>query len=147
MFELDRFVVAQEPVYENFVAELRAGRKRTHWMWFVFPQLDGLGASAMARRYAISGLAEARAYSGHGVLGPRLVECATLVLGHRGKRVRSIMGSPDDLKLHSSMTLFEVATPDEPAYAAVIDAFYDGRRDDRTLQLLGSGRDPSLRSG
>lgn len=147
MFDLDRFVAAQAPVYESVVAELGAGRKRTHWMWFVFPQLAGLGASAMARRYAISGLDEARAYVGHALLGARLIACARLGLGQRGRSALSIMGSPDDLKLLSSMTLFERAAPQEGVFASVIAAFYDGRRDGRTLSLLPDGRDPTLRSG
>ena len=137
-FDLERFVTAQEPVYRDVVAELRDGRKRSHWMWFVFPQLRGLGGSAMAARYAISSLEEAVAYLRHPVLGPRLHECTRLVNGVQGRSVGEIFGSPDDLKLCSSMTLFARATDDNADFVAVLDNFYDGGRDERTLELLPS---------
>src|SRR5271163_4329683 len=108
-FDLERFVKAQAGVYERVCAELRAGRKQTHWMWFVFPQIRGLGSSSMAVRFGISSLAEAQAYLAHAVLGPRLRECAGIVCGVEGKSVGEIFGSPDDLKFHSSMTLFAKA--------------------------------------
>jgi uncharacterized protein (DUF1810 family) len=134
--DLARFVTAQAAVYEDVVAELRAGHKESHWMWFVFPQLRGLGFSPMAHRYGIASLDEARAYLRHPLLGPRLVECTTLMLGHRGRSAREILGSPDDLKLRSSMTLFAEASVDEPSFRAVLDLFYAGQPDERTLSLL-----------
>lgn len=137
-FDLQRFVDAQAPVMADVEAELRAGRKRRHWMWFVFPQLDGLGSSPMARRYAISGLDEARAYLAHPVLGPRLKCCAALVKDAPGDDIRAVMGSPDDLKLCSSMTLFHAADPGEPVFAAVVARWYGGRADPRTLAGLGA---------
>ncbi len=133
-FGLERFVAAQDGgVYESARAEIAAGRKRTHWMWFVFPQLAGLGSSPAAQRYAISGLAEARAYLAHPVLGPRLRECAEL-LRTADRSASEIFGYPDDLKLRSSMTLFAAADPDGP-YAAVLAHLYDGE-DPRTRELL-----------
>ncbi|HEY3994609.1 MAG TPA: DUF1810 domain-containing protein [Mycobacterium sp.] len=135
-FELERFVAAQEPVYRDVIAELRDGRKRSHWMWFVFPQLRGLGGSAMAARYGISSLEEADAYLRHPVLGPRLRECTQLVNGVQGRSIGEIFGSPDDLKLCSSMTLFARATDDNEDFIALLDKFYDGRQDELTLQRL-----------
>ncbi|MBV8786702.1 MAG: DUF1810 domain-containing protein [Mycobacterium sp.] len=137
-FDLERFVTAQEPVYRDVVAELRDGRKRSHWMWFVFPQLRGLGGSAMAARYGISSLEEADAYLRHPVLGPRLRECTRLVNKVQGRSVSQIFGSPDDLKLCSSMTLFAHATDDNQDFVALLDKFYDGRQDEQTLQRLPS---------
>ena len=119
-FGLARFVDAQRPVYETVVAELRAGRKRTHWMWFIFPQLAGLGRSATARRYAITSRDEATAYLAHPVLGPRLRECSALVAGIEGRSIAEIFGYPDDLKFRSSMTLFAQAAPGEPIFAACL---------------------------
>jgi uncharacterized protein (DUF1810 family) len=135
-FELERFVAAQEPVYRDVIAELRDGRKRSHWMWFVFPQLRGLGGSAMAARYGISSLEEADAYLRHPVLGPRLRECTQLVNGVQGRSIGEIFGSPDDLKLCSSITLFARATDDNEDFIALLDKFYDGRQDELTLQRL-----------
>ena len=140
-FDLERFVRAQEGVYEAALAELRAGRKRSHWMWFVFPQLAGLGTSPMAQRYAIGSLAEARAYLGHPVLGPRLRACAETLLGVEGRTVHEILGSPDDLKLRSCATLFAaVAGPGSP-FAHLLDRYYGGERDPETLRRLGSNDD------
>jgi uncharacterized protein (DUF1810 family) len=135
-FDLERFVTAQEPVYRDVIAELRDGRKRSHWMWFVFPQLRGLGGSAVAARYGISSLEEADAYLRHPVLGPRLRECTQLVNGVQGRSVGEIFGSPDDLKLCSSMTLFARAADDNADFVALLDKFYDGRYDERTLERL-----------
>ncbi|HEY5634983.1 MAG TPA: DUF1810 domain-containing protein [Burkholderiaceae bacterium] len=136
---LQRFVDAQAPVYAQALAELRAGRKRTHWMWFVFPQCAGLGASATAQRYAIASLAEARAYLAHPLLGARLLECARAVLRHAGSSAHRIFGSPDDLKFRSSMTLFELASNGKATeFARALDAFYAGARDPRTIALLAS---------
>jgi uncharacterized protein (DUF1810 family) len=137
-FDLDRFVKAQQPVYDVVVAELSAGRKRSHWMWFVFPQLKGLGRSSTARFYGIEGREEAAAYWRHPLLGPRLKQCAQLVLDVEGRSVHEIFGAPDDLKLCSCMTLFQAMAPDEPVFAAVLDKHYGGARDEATLQLLAS---------
>ncbi|OBH83808.1 calpastatin [Mycobacterium scrofulaceum] len=135
-FDLQRFVDAQAPVYRDVVDELRSGRKRSHWMWFVFPQLRGLGGSPTAVRYGISSLQEARAYLRHEVLGPRLRECARLVNEVQGRSVGEIFGSPDDLKLCSSMTLFSRATDDNEDFVALLDKYYDGRQDRLTLERL-----------
>lgn len=136
-FDLQRFVDAQAPVYPTVVDELRAGRKRSHWMWFVFPQLRGLGGSPTAVHYGISSLEEARAYLRHEVLGPRLHECTRLVNQVQGRSVGEIFGSPDDLKLRSSMTLFARATDDNEDFLAVLDKYYDGRQDQLTVERLG----------
>ncbi|MBA4094418.1 MAG: DUF1810 domain-containing protein [Candidatus Accumulibacter sp.] len=135
-FDLDRFVNAQDPVYSDVLAELRTGKKRTHWMWFVFPQIAGLGQSEMARRYAIRSSDEAAAYLAHPVLGPRLRECARLVALHRDMEAREIFDSPDDLKFHSSMTLFNDIAPDEAVFQTCLDQFFDGRPDPETLARL-----------
>jgi uncharacterized protein (DUF1810 family) len=134
--DLQRFVDAQEPVIEAVRQELRRGAKSSHWMWFVFPQLKALGRSATAQHYGIATLAEAQAYWRHPVLGPRLKECAALVLAVDGRSARQIMGSPDDLKLRSCMTLFERAAPEEPVFGQVLDKFYGGERDEATLTML-----------
>jgi uncharacterized protein (DUF1810 family) len=139
--DLGRFVAAQAGVYAAALAELRAGRKRSHWMWFVFPQVAGLGSSAMARRYAIAGVAEARAYLGHPVLGPRLVECAEALIAIEERSAREIMGSPDDLKLRSCATLFARVAPPGSAFERLIDRYYGGEEDAATLRLLGARRD------
>ena len=120
--------------------ELKVGRKATHWMWFVFPQLAGLGFSHRARFYAIASLDEARAYIAHPVLGPRLVECAELVNAAEGRSAHDIFGSPDDLKFHSSMTLFSLAAPEEVAFGTALERYFGGRHDGRTLDLLGIRR-------
>ena len=135
--DLERFVRAQDAggTYAQALAELRAGRKSSHWMWFVFPQIAGLGRSATAQAYAIADLAEARAYLAHPVLGPRLRECTALVAGHRDRTAAQIFGGVDAMKLRSSMTLFAAADPDEPAYAAVLEHFFDGP-DPETLRRL-----------
>ena len=134
---LARFVAAQSGIYELALAELRAGRKRTHWMWFVVPQLRGLGHSMMADRYGLENIEEARAYLGHPLLGPRLRECVRAILAHRGSRdVGEILGVVDAIKLHSSLTLFEV-TGGGAEFEAALEALYDGERDRRTLSILG----------
>ncbi len=134
-FDLQRFVDAQAPVYQRVLAELRQGQKQSHWIWFIFPQLAGLGHSSMARRFAIASREEAVAYLGHGVLGPRLRECTALVNAVQGRTIREILGSPDDLKFCSSMTLFGAVSPD-PGFADSIQKFYGGTPDRRTLDLL-----------
>ena len=137
-FDLARFLGAQEPVYRHVVEELRTGRKASHWMWFVFPQLKALGRSSMAIRYGIESLPEARAYWAHPELGRRLEECSRLVLAVEGKTALQILGSPDDLKFRSCMTLFEAAAPDETVFGAALQKFYDGRRDAQTQAILAS---------
>ena len=137
MTGLERFTDAQDGVYDAALAELRAGRKRSHWMWFVFPQLDGLGSSPTARRYAIRDLAEARAYLAHPVLGARLREAARAVLAVEGRTAEQILGYPDDLTLRSSMTLFARAADDPAEFRAVLDRYYDGP-DPRTEELLAA---------
>ena len=140
-FDLERFVAAQEGVYESALRELRAGRKTSHWMWFVFPQLAGLGRSETARRYGIVSLDEARAYLAHPVLGPRLLECVTAVLTAPAASAESMLGSIDAMKLRSSMTLFLRAAPDERSFGAVLERFYGGVADEATDTLLqGRGR-------
>jgi uncharacterized protein (DUF1810 family) len=134
-FALQRFVDAQSSVYPRVLDELRRGRKQSHWTWFIFPQLAGLGHSAMARRFAISSREESVAYLGHGVLGSRLKECTTLVNAVEDRTILEILGSPDDLKFHSSMTLFSAISSD-PEFAAAISKFYRGKQDPRTLDLL-----------
>ena len=136
-FDLDRFVVAQEPVFRVVLDELEAGRKRTHWMWFVFPQLRGLGQSPTAVFYGIGSLPEARAYLAHPVLGPRLVLCTRTVLGIEDRSLAAIFGSPDDMKFRSSMTLFSRATDSEPLFRQALERCCEGRADERTLALLG----------
>lgn len=136
-FHLERFVAAQDPVYADVVAELRAGRKASHWMWFVFPQMAGLGHSAMAQRYAISSLDEARAYFKHPILGARLLECIALVNVVERRSAEQIFGSIDAQKLQSCLTLFELASDGNPAIVAALEKYYDGWRDATTLQLLG----------
>ena len=138
-FDLRRFVEAQAPVIEDALSELRAGRKRTHWMWFVFPQIEGLGFSSMAKRYAIRSLAEARAYLNHPVLGDRLRECVRLVVA-AGRPIAEVFGPPDDLKFRSCVTLFAAAAPGEAVFSEALRACRDGA-DPSTLEqlaLLGS---------
>jgi uncharacterized protein (DUF1810 family) len=135
-FDLQRFVDAQAPVYRTVVDELRAGRKRSHWIWFVFPQLSGLGRSPMAARYAISSLDEARAYLAHDVLGPRLRECARLVNAIPGRSITQIFGSPDDLKVRSSITLFSRATEDNEDFVELLEKYYGGEEDPLTVARL-----------
>jgi uncharacterized protein (DUF1810 family) len=135
--DLERFVSAQAPVYDEVVGELRAGRKRSHWMWFVFPQLRGLGHSDMAWRYGLEDLAEARAYLAHPLLGPRLHECLRLVLAAPGDIVH-ILGSVDATKLRSCATLVDIASGGDPDARAVLDRWWDGERDPMTLGLLAT---------
>lgn len=135
-YDLKRFVAAQEGTYDRALAELREGRKRSHWMWFIFPQIAGLGHSDMARRYAIAGTDEALAYLKHPLLGPRLEACAQAMLQHTDSSARQILGSPDDLKLRSSMTLFSAVAPERMMYAQVLNAFYNGEADPATLARL-----------
>lgn len=136
-YDLNRFIQAQEHVYAQALAEIRSCRKRSHWMWFIFPQLDGLGSSAMARQYAIRSLNEAWAYLEHPVLGPRLIECAEAVLAVQGRSAREIFGSPDDLKLRSCATLFAEVSPAGSVFHRVLEVYFGGEADGRTLRFLG----------
>jgi uncharacterized protein (DUF1810 family) len=133
---LERFVKAQASVYDQALAELRNGRKRTHWIWFIFPQIEGLGHSSTSRHYAIKDLEEARAYLQHPLLGSRLVECAQAVLAVKGRTASDIFPYPDDLKLRSSMTLFECAEHLGSVFAQGLEKYFQGKRDERTIQLL-----------
>jgi uncharacterized protein (DUF1810 family) len=135
-FDLARFVDAQGATYPRALQELQAGDKRSHWMWFIFPQVAGLGFSAMAQRYAISGLDEAQAYLQHPVLGERLRVCAAAVNAVTGRTAHQVFGSPDDMKFRSSMTLFGRAAPDEPAFRAALERYFEGQEDPRTLEIL-----------
>ncbi len=135
-FDLQRFVDAQAGVHQTALAELKAGRKRSHWMWFVFPQVAGLGFSPMAQAYAISGLEEARAYLAHPLLGARLLACTVAVNALEGRSAHDIFGSPDDLKFRSSMTLFARAAPDEPAFRGALAKYYGGQEDPQTVARL-----------
>lgn len=135
-FDLERFVAAQAGVYPQVVAELRGGRKQSHWMWFIFPQVAGLGHSAMAQKYAIRSGDEAAAYLAHPVLGPRLRECAGLVADIEDRPIDEIFWSPDDRKFQSSMTLFADVAPHEAVFQACLDRFFDGRADAATLDFL-----------
>ena len=135
-FDLQRFRAAQAGAYDGALAELRAGRKRGHWIWFVFPQVQGLGSSAMSRRYAIGSLAEARAYLADGTLGPRLRACCEALQTLGDTDIRAVLGGIDALKLRSSMTLFALADPSEPLFAQVLERWYGGERDDATVRLL-----------
>ncbi len=133
---LQRFVLAQHPVYQQVCAELAAGRKTSHWMWFVFPQLKGLGRSAIAQHFGIASKEEAEAYWHHALLGARLKECTLLVLAVEGRTALQIFGSPDDLKFHSSLTLFAQVAPHELVFQRALARYFDGECDPRTLALL-----------
>lgn len=134
--DLQRFVDAQNPVVDVVKRELRTGRKRSHWMWYIFPQMEGLGRSEMAQRYAISSRGEAEAYLSHPILAPRLRECTELVNEINGRSTNEIFGTPDDLKFRSSMTLFEVVADDPDPFRDALDQYFDGDLDPKTLELL-----------
>jgi len=135
--DLQRFVDAQDPVYDQVCAELRAGQKRSHWMWFVFPQIEGLGQSSMARRYAIAHRAEAVAYLAHPILAPRLLQCCHLVQAVEGRSLVEIFGQIDAVKFRSCMTLFAAVSESDPIFAAALQKYCDGKADEVTLELLG----------
>jgi uncharacterized protein (DUF1810 family) len=139
-FDLERFVEAQASVYQCVVAELKRGRKESHWMWFIFPQVSGLGMSAMAQLYAISSLDEARAYLDHKLLGARLRECTDIINGHKDRSVETIFGHPDTLKFRSSMTLFAEAAEAEERFCRAIKIFFGGEGDQKTSELLSRPR-------
>ena len=131
-FDLSRFVRAQEGVYEEALAEIRGGRKRSHWIWFIFPQIAGLGVSSTSQHYAD----EAQAYLQHPVLGPRLIECSEALLAVQGRSAHNVFGSPDDMKVRSCATLFELVAPNDSVFSKVLERYYRGERDERTLRLL-----------
>ena len=135
-YRLERFVEAQAPVYEAVLAELRAGKKQTHWIWFIFPQIAGLGHSPTAQFYSVQSLQEAVAYLDHSVLGARLRECTALVNRIEGRSVTAIFGSPDDMKFRSSMTLFLHATRENEPFRNALQKYFDGKPDDRTLERI-----------
>jgi uncharacterized protein (DUF1810 family) len=135
-YNLSRFVEAQEIVYDQALSEIRRGRKESHWMWYIFPQFDGLGFSATSRRYSIKSLAEATAYLSHPVLGPRLIECAEAALGVEDRTAYEIFGSPDDMKLRSCATLFACVSPPRSVFERLLGKFFQGERDGTTLSLL-----------
>lgn len=135
--DLGRFLVAQEGEYHRALSEIKSGKKRYHWMWYIFPQLDGLGLSAMAKRYSIKSVAEARAYLGHSLLGQRLLECSAAVVDVDGRSATDIFGSPDDVKLRSCATLFACVSPPGSAFELLLEKYYGGEGDERTLELLG----------
>jgi uncharacterized protein (DUF1810 family) len=137
-FDLERFVDAQRHVYDQAIEELRAGRKRSHWMWFIFPQYEGLGSSETSRYFALKSLDEARAYLAHEILGRRLRECADAVLAVEGKSAHQIFGSPDDMKLRSSATLFAQIEPAASVFEELLDRYFDGLADPQTLRLIAA---------
>ena len=139
-FSLNRFVEAQSGVYERALSEIRSGQKRSHWMWFIFPQYDGLGFSDISKRYAIKSLAEAEAYLRHPLLGPRLVECAEATLAIKGRSAADVFGSPDDMKLRSCATLFAHVSLPGSVFEQVLDKYFEGEPDERTLQLISASR-------
>lgn len=134
--DLGRFVSAQSDDYAEALGEIRRGRKTSHWMWYIFPQFDGLGMSSMSRKYSIKSLDEARAYLAHPVLGPRLIACVEATLGVEGRSAHDIFGSPDDLKLQSSATLFALVSPEGSVFEQLLDRYYHGGRDEQTLTLV-----------
>ena len=138
MIDLQIFVQAQEDIYEQALAELKNGSKESHWMWFVFPQIAGLGNSEMARKYAIPNLADAKAYLSHDLLGSRLRECTEAVLAVEGRTAHEILGSPDDMKLKSCMTLFEVADGPGSVFSSILEKYFEGQRDERSLVILNA---------
>jgi uncharacterized protein (DUF1810 family) len=135
-FDLQRFVVAQQAVYEEVVGELKSGRKRGHWIWFIFPQVAGLGFSHLSQKYAIASLAEAEAFAGHEVLGPRLRECAQIVVDLPETRLDRILPPPDDLKFRSSMTLFSLASPQDAVFGDALAKYFGGESDAKTVEIL-----------
>lgn len=138
---LERFVRAQEDVHDRALAEIRAGRKQTHWMWFIFPQFDGLAFSAVSRQFAIRSVAEARAYLQHPVLGSRLVTCCKATVAVDAQSATAVFGHPDDLKLRSCATLFAAVSPPGSVFQQVLEKFFDGKPDSRTIRLLGASDD------
>ena len=141
-YDLNRFLSAQTHAYEQALSEIKAGHKRSHWMWFIFPQFDGLAFSSMSKLYSIKSLDEARAYLAHPILGPRLLQCAEAVVGVKGHSAAEIFGSPDDLKLRSCATLFAFASPPGSVFERLLSKYYGGERDDKTLRLVARASRP-----
>jgi uncharacterized protein (DUF1810 family) len=141
-YDLVRFLRAQDDDYQQALSEIRSGQKRTHWMWYIFPQIDGLALSSTSKHYSIKSVEEARAYLGHPVLGPRLLECAEAVVGVEGRSVVEIFGSSDDLKLRSCVTLFACVSPPGSVFDRLLEKYCGGERDSKTLRLLGIDREP-----
>jgi uncharacterized protein (DUF1810 family) len=139
-YDLKRFLEAQADNYEQALAEIRSGAKRSHWMWYIFPQLDGLAFSSTSKHFAIKSLDEARAYLDHPILGPRLQDCAEVALGVEGRTATEIFGSPDDLKLRSCATLFATVSPPGSVFERLLARYYGGQRDEKTLRLFAEGR-------
>jgi uncharacterized protein (DUF1810 family) len=137
-YDLARFVRAQENDYEQALSEIKSGRKRTHWMWYIFPQIDGIAFSSTSKRYSIKSVAEARAYLAHPILGPRLLKCAEEVVRVEGRTATDIFGTPDDVKLRSCATLFVCVSPRNSVFDRLLDKYYGGGRDGKTLELLGN---------
>ena len=146
-FDLSRFIEAQRGVYEQALAELEQGRKQSHWMWFIFPQIDGLGSSSTAKHYAIKSVAEAKAYLEHPLLGARLVKCCEALLNIRGKSASQIFGFPDDLKLRSCATLFSRVAGEGSVFSRVLDQYFEGKPDQRTIELLNDSHPTNRRPG
>jgi uncharacterized protein (DUF1810 family) len=136
-YDLARFVRAQEADYDQAMSEIRGGRKRSHWMWYIFPQFDGLGVSSTSRQYAIKSVAEAEAYLRHPILGPRLLESVQAMLSVEGRSALEVFGSPDDMKLRSCATLFACVAPAGSVFEQLLDRYFGGERDDKTLRLIG----------
>ena len=136
-YDLARFVRAQEPAYDQAMSEIRGGRKRSHWMWYIFPQFDGLGVSSTSRQYSLKSAAEAEAYLRHPVLGSRLLESVQAVLDVEGRSALEVFGSPDDMKLRSCATLFACVSPAGSVFELLLDRYFGGERDDKTLRLIG----------
>lgn len=136
MYDLSRFLKAQENSYQTASLEMKVGRKMSHWMWYIFPQIEGLGYSSTSQYYAIKNLAEAKEYIEHPVLGPRLIEISEVLLEHENLDARLIMGYPDNLKFRSCMTLFQLAAPDQPVFGKVLEKYYDGQPDQRTIAII-----------
>jgi uncharacterized protein (DUF1810 family) len=137
LHNLKRFLEAQERVYTQALSEVRDGRKRSHWMWYIFPQYDGLGFSSTSKRYAIKSIAEAEAYLRHPILGPRLVECCEAAISVEGRSAAEVFGSPDDMKLRSCATLFAAVSPADSVFERLLDRYFQGMRDNTTLRLMG----------
>ena len=137
-YDLQRFVRAQNADYDRALLEIKRGRKRSHWMWYIFPQFEGLGFSATSRRYSIKSTGEAAAYLAHPVLGPRLEECAKVVLGVEGRSAHEIFGSPDDMKLRSCVTLFACVSPSGSVFHQLLDKYFEGKQDSKTLRMIGA---------
>jgi uncharacterized protein (DUF1810 family) len=146
-FDLGRFISAQKEIYESALAELRGGRKRTHWMWFIFPQIDGLAYSTTSKHYAIKSIEEARQYLNHPLLGARLLECAETVLAVEGRSISEIFGYPDDLKLKSSMTLFSYVAGPRSVFVRALDKYFRGEQDVKTLDILEKLKEKRSKEG